>query len=198
MPSFLTNAQRAFFKLFWLFFPLIILVPVLWIPDETLAVEYKAIITMIMTCVEMVLIWKIAVPWISEGLAEMLSSSDTSVAEDAVIAAARQLTKQERFDDALSLYEQYVRDHKKSLNAWMLRGDFLTHDLGRYAEAVDVYKEALHTVRWNKQNKAFFLYRIGKLYADHLGRPEKAADYWNEAAGKYPKTAYGKEAAKRL
>lgn len=43
-----------------------------------------------------------------------------------------------------------------------------------------------------------FLYKIGGIYSSLLNNSEKALKYWQEAASKYPNTAYGRAAKDKL
>lgn len=189
-------AKQAVFKIVWVLMPLIMLVLVLHIPD--LGIFEQLLITFIFVGIEVYVIWKQVVPFLSELGTNIILSPMNTVDEEATVEAARVLMKEGRLSDASLLFEQFTNDCPKQLRAWILRTDFLCHDMGRYDEAVECLKKGLHSARWNRQDKAFFLYRIGKIYADHLGDRQKAVDYWHEASSKYPRTSYGKESLKRL
>lgn len=195
MSKFRQQVAVTFRRLITLFTPLFLLVLLLHIPQ--IGVFEKILLTVVLGALEGYLLYKIALPWISEQITVLLMGPGGAVGEEAMIAAARRLYHERRENDALALYEEYSRKHRKRLKGWILRVDFLC-DLRRYQDAVEALKEGLHSARWGRQDKAFFLYRIGKIYADHLNLPQKAADYWHEAASKHPRTAYGMEAAKRL
>lgn len=196
MSNFWKLVRYSFIRMVWILTPLFLLVVVLQLPflDELT----KLFLALVLSAIEIYVLLKYALPWVSQVISELLLSQLDTADEEALVQGARNLVRDNRPNDALKLLEKFSHDNRRQLKAWILRADVLTHDLGRHAEAVDALKEGLHSTRWNKQDKAFFLYRIGSLYADRLKQPDKAADYWHEAATKYPRTAYGREAIKRL
>lgn len=51
---------------------------------------------------------------------------------------------------------------------------------------------------WRKEDRALFLYKIGAIYESQLNNPDRARKYWEEAADKYPDTAYGRSARDKV
>lgn len=49
-----------------------------------------------------------------------------------------------------------------------------------------------------RRTRALFLYKIGAIYESQLNNPDRARKYWEEAADKYPDTAYGRSALDKL
>lgn len=74
----------------------------------------------------------------------------------------------------------------------------LLNDMRRYADSVEVLQEGLESRRWRKEDRALFLYKIGVIYDSQLNNPDKARKYWEEAADRYPNTAYGRSALDKL
>ena len=80
---------------------------------------------------------------------------------------------------------------------WLMESGLL-NDMRRYAESVELLQEGLASRRWRKEDRALFLYKIGGIYSSLLNNSEKALKYWQEAASKYPNTAYGRAAKDKL
>lgn len=205
MSVFYQSVRNITTKLILLSLPLVVLVFILYLPNEYFWFEQESMqvlaklgITIIIAVIELILVLKYLLPDLVKAFSSLFLASedmpDYEIRED----TARIMMKEGRLDDALEMLERYTREQRGTLRSWILRSDFLANDLQRYEEAIDVLEEGLKSSRWNKQDKAFFLYRIGHIYADKLDNIPKAETYWEKAVKKYPQTSYGREAAKRL
>lgn len=111
---------------------------------------------------------------------------------------ARLSTLIRRTEDASLLpdMQRLVLRQRKRARGWLelarLRQD-VAHDDESALKALLEGAEAVP----DPEEKAMFLYRAGALAADKLQSPARAAEYFSQAATRFPKTAYGKHATAR-
>ena len=98
---------------------------------------------------------------------------------------------------ALELLERSRKENSGLVRSWLMESSLL-NDMRRYADSVEVLQEGLESRRWRKEDRALFLYKIGVIYDSQLNNPDKARKYWEEAADRYPNTAYGRSALDKL
>ena len=97
--------------------------------------------------------------------------------------------------------EVLVEASRRMLNSGDPQGALessLLNDMRRYADSVNVLQKGLENGGWRKEDRALFLYKIGAIYDSQLHDPDRARKYWEEAADKYPDTAYGRSALDKL
>ena len=97
---------------------------------------------------------------------------------------------------ALELLERYRKENPGLVRSWLMESSLL-NDMRRYADSVNVLQKGLEYGGWRKEDRALFLYKIGAIYESQLNNPDRARKYWEEAADKYPDTAYGRSAFSR-
>ncbi|WPX39645.1 hypothetical protein QET93_008865 [Akkermansia sp. N21116] len=144
------------------------------------------------------ILWKWTFPWVGEIVSGFFYSSHSNAGEDIEVEAARQLEQAGDIPGACRILEHYAETHKGFMRAWDMYISFLIDPMEDYVRAIEVLEKCSRSRRWNREDRAFFLYRIGKIYKTRLNRPDKAAAYWRETAKRYPKTAFGREAANKL
>ena len=98
---------------------------------------------------------------------------------------------------ALELLERYRKKNPGLVRSWLMESSLL-NDMRRYADSVNVLQKGLEYGGWRKEDRALFLYKIGAIYESQLNNPDRARKYWEEAADKYPDTAYGRSALDKL
>lgn len=195
--SFWSNARETFIQLVKVSFPLILLAGILSAFEP--GVLLGALIAIVLTAVEIRIIMKSTIPWISEVFSFVLSDSNVPPEEDALVEAASHFKEQRDVQSLTQALRRYTDENPKLLRAWLLRASYLCDDpLYKYDEAIDTLKEALTAARWRKEDKAMFLFKIAHIYENNLGNREKAAAYYAEAERKYPSTAYGRKAGEKL
>lgn len=204
MNDFWQLVKHTFFRIVWAFLPLMILVALLHLPEGTYAKDIKNDIsiriglTIIFTSVQLVILWKTLIPFIAKNVSLIFSSEGNFIEEDPHLENARVLLKKGMKKEALQHMKDYTDNNRKLLRAWLARVDFVGNEIGDYPESIAILEEALECARWNKQDKAFLLYRIGKIYADKLNKNDQADEHWKRAVTLYPRTIYGKESAKKM
>lgn len=204
MSAILTSLRKTLLNIILGLLPLLMLVAVLYLPDQWFGetergqVIGKAIATIIFATIQIIVLKRFLLPPLGQFVTSIFLTDFDPVETNFKEERVRALLQEGSYDTALDLLEHFTRTHPKLLRSWILRTDVLVHDMQRYNDAIAVLQDAMRTVRWNRQDRAFFLYRIGKIYADHLDDPGRAGEYWTRAATKYPTTAYGRESAKRL
>ncbi len=159
---------------------------------------YSLLIAIACALLEVWIAWKWTFPWVSEIVAGFFYSSHSNAGEEADLEAADQLVREGDIAGACRVLEHFASRNKGYMRAWDRYISFLIDPMEEYVKAIEVMEKCAGSRRWNKQDRAFFLYRIGKVYSNNLHRPDKAAAYWQEAAKRYPKTAFGREAANKL
>ena len=98
---------------------------------------------------------------------------------------------------ALELLERYRKENPGLVRSWLMESSLL-NDMRRYADSVNVLQKGLEYGGWRKEDRALFLYKIGAIYDSQLHDPDRARKYWEEAADKYPDTAYGRSARDKV
>lgn len=195
--TFLSNVKETFIQLIKVSFPLILLAALLSYLDP--GVIWGAVISIVLISIELRIILKSTIPWISDVFAFLLSDSANPADEDVLVQAAQEFKNQRDIQSLRQTLRRYTDENPKLLRAWLLRVSFLCDEpLNEYNEAIETLKEGIVASGWRKEDKAMFLFKIGHIYDLHLKNASKAATYYAEAAQLYPRTSYGKRAVEKL
>ena len=146
---------------------------------------------------EVWLVVKYLLPVMGDLVTKTLYSSNITTDEEVLVDAARRMLKSGDPQGALELLERYRKENSGLVRSWLMESSLL-NDMRRYADSVEVLQEGLESRRWRKEDRALFLYKIGVIYDSQLNNPDKARKYWEEAADRYPNTAYGRSALDKL
>ncbi|MEI3558343.1 MAG: tetratricopeptide repeat protein [Akkermansia muciniphila] len=146
---------------------------------------------------EVWLVVKYLLPVMGDLVTKTLYSSHITTDEEVLVDAARRMLNSGDPQGALELLERYRKENPALVRSWLMESSLL-NDMRRYADSVEVLQEGLESRRWRKEDRALFLYKIGVIYDSQLNNPDKARKYWEEAADRYPNTAYGRSALDKL
>ena len=146
---------------------------------------------------EVWLVIKYLLPVMGDLVTKTLYSSNITTDEEVLVDAARRMLNYGDPQGALELLERYRKENSGLVRSWLMESSLL-NDMRRYADSVEVLQEGLESRRWRKEDRALFLYKIGVIYDSQLNNPDKARKYWEEAADRYPNTAYGRSALDKL
>lgn len=146
---------------------------------------------------EVWLVVKYVLPVMGDLVTKTLYSSNITTDEEVLVEASRRMLNSGDVQGALELLERYRRENPGLVRSWLMESGLL-NDMRRYADSVKVLQEGLESRRWRKEDRALFLYKIGVIYDSMLNNPDKARKYWEEAADRYPNTAYGRSAWDKL
>ena len=146
---------------------------------------------------EVWLVIKYLLPVMGDLVTKTLYSSNITTDEEVLVDAARRMLNSGDPQGALELLERYRKENSGLVRSWLMESSLL-NDMSRYADSVEVLQEGLESRRWRKEDRALFLYKIGVIYDSQLNNPDKARKYWEEAADRYPNTAYGRSALDKL
>ncbi|PNC39202.1 hypothetical protein CXU10_03995 [Akkermansia muciniphila] len=146
---------------------------------------------------EVWLVIKYLLPVMGDLVTKTLYSSNITTDEEVLVDAARRMLNSGDPQGALELLERYRKENPGLVRSWLMESSLL-NDMRRYADSVEVLQEGLESRRWRKEDRALFLYKIGVIYDSQLNNPDKARKYWEEAADRYPNTAYGRSALDKL
>ena len=146
---------------------------------------------------EVWLVVKYLLPVMGDLVTKTLYSSNITTDEEVLVDAARRMLNSGDPQGALELLERYRKENSGLVRSWLMESSLL-NDMRRYADSVEVLHEGLESRRWRKEDRALFLYKIGVIYDSQLNNPDKARKYWEEAADRYPNTAYGRSALDKL
>ena len=146
---------------------------------------------------EVWLVVKYLLPVMGDLVTKTLYSSNITTDEEVLVDAARRMLNSGDPQGALELLERYRKETSGLVRSWLMESSLL-NDMRRYADSVEVLQEGLESRRWRKEDRALFLYKIGVIYDSQLNNPDKARKYWEEAADRYPNTAYGRSALDKL
>ena len=138
---------------------------------------------------EVWLVVKYLLPVMGDLVTKTLYSSNITTDEEVLVDAARRMLNSGDPQGALELLERYRKENSGLVRSWLMESSLL-NDMRRYADSVEVLQEGLESRRWRKEDRALFLYKIGVIYDSQLNNPDKARKYWEEAADRYPNTAY--------
>ena len=146
---------------------------------------------------EVWLVIKYLLPVMGDLVTKTLYSSNITTDEEVLVDAARRMLNSGDPQGALELLERYRKENSGLVRSWLMESSLL-NDMRRYADSVEVLQEGLESRRWRKEDRALFLYKIGVIYDSQLNNPDKARKYWEEAADRYPNTAYGRSPLDKL
>ena len=146
---------------------------------------------------EVWLVVKYLLPVMGDLVTKTLYSSNITTDEEVLVDAARRMLNSGDPQGALELLERYRKENPGLVRSWLMESSLL-NDMRRYADSVEVLQEGMESRRWRKEDRALFLYKIGVIYDSQLNNPDKARKYWEEAADRYPNTAYGRSALDKL
>ncbi len=146
---------------------------------------------------EVWLVIKYFLPVMGQLVTKTLYSSNITTDEEVLVDAARRMLNSGEPQGALDLLERYRKENPGLVRSWLMESSLL-NDMRRYADSVEVLQKGLESRRWRKEDRALFLYKIGAIYDSQLNNPDKARKYWEEAADRYPNTAYGRSARDKL
>ena len=136
-------------------------------------------------------------PVMGELVTKTLYSSNITTDEEVLVEASRRMLNSGDPQGALELLERYRKENPGLVRSWLMESSLL-NDMRRYADSVNVLQKGLENGGWRKEDRALFLYKIGAIYDSQLHDPDRARKYWEEAADKYPDTAYGRSALDKL
>lgn len=158
----------------------------------------QSLITLIpVIAFEVWLVVKYVLPVMGDLVTKTLYSSNITTDEEVLVEASRRMLNSGDAQGALELLERYRKENPGLVRSWLMESGLL-NDMRRYADSVTVLQEGLESRRWRKEDRALFLYKIGVIYDSMLNNPDKARKYWEEAADRYPNTAYGRSAWDKL
>lgn len=158
----------------------------------------QSLITLIpVIAFEVWLVVKYVLPVMGDLVTKTLYSSNITTDEEVLVEASRRMLNSGDAQGALELLERYRKENPGLVRSWLMESGLL-NDMRRYADSVQVLQEGLESRRWRKEDRALFLYKIGVIYDSMLNNPDKARKYWEEAADRYPNTAYGRSAWDKL
>ena len=146
---------------------------------------------------EVWLVVKYLLPVMGDLVTKTLYSSSITTDEEVLVDAARRMLNSGDARGALELLERYREENPGLVRSWLMESGLL-NDMRRYADSVELLQKGLKSRRWRKEDRALFLYKIGAIYDSLLNNPDKARQYWEEAADRYPNTAYGRSALDKL
>lgn len=146
---------------------------------------------------EVWLVVKYLLPVMGDVVTKTLYSSSITTDEEVLVDAARRMLNSGDARGALELLERYREENPGLVRSWLMESGLL-NDMRRYADSVELLQKGLKSRRWRKEDRALFLYKIGAIYDSLLNNPNKARQYWEEAADRYPNTAYGRSALDKL
>lgn len=146
---------------------------------------------------EVWLVVKYVLPVMGDLVTKTLYSSNITTDEEVLVEASRRMLNSGDPQGALELLERYRKENPGLVRSWLMESGLL-NDMRRYADSVKILQEGLESRRWRKEDRALFLYKIGVIYDSMLNNPDKARKYWEEAADRYPNTAYGRSAVDKL
>lgn len=158
----------------------------------------QSLITLIpVIAFEVWLVVKYVLPVMGDLVTKTLYSSNITTDEEVLVEASRRMLNSGDAQGALELLERYRKENPGLVRSWLMESGLL-NDMRRYADSVQVLQEGLESRRWRKEDRALFLYKIGVIYDSMLNNPDKARKCWEEAADRYPNTAYGRSAWDKL
>ena len=146
---------------------------------------------------EVWLVIRYLLPVMGELVTKTLYSSNITTDEEVLVEASRRMLNSGDPQGALELLERYRKKNPGLVRSWLMESSLL-NDMRRYADSVNVLQKGLEYGGWRKEDRALFLYKIGAIYESQLNNPDRARKYWEEAADKYPDTAYGRSALDKL
>ncbi len=188
-------AKSVFIRLMFALLPVGLFISAVREFDLSMGVTFLLLIPVV--AFEGWLVFKHLLPGMGDLVTKTLYSSHITTDEDDLLREARVMINAGNPDGALKLLQTYRKENAKLVRSWLMESGLL-NDLHRYADSAKLLEAALSSRRWRKEDRALFLYKIGQIYDSYLGDSHKAAQYWQTAVDKYPRTAYGKAARQKI
>lgn len=188
-------ARRTFIRLLLAMLPLGLFAVLAQVLDLS---PLQSLVTLIpVIAFEVWLVVKYVLPVMGDLVTKTLYSSNITTDEEVLVEASRRMLNSGDAQGALELLERYRKENPGLVRSWLMESGLL-NDMRRYADSVKILQEGLESRKWRKEDRALFLYKIGVIYDSMLNNPDKARKYWEEAADRYPNTAYGRSALDKL
>lgn len=131
----------------------------------------------------------------SRTLSERVYSGSYTPDQDALVVLIGRI-RQEKDRLLLEDLARLVRQDATRARGWMEWAALLEDDFHDNDEALNVLLEGAACMR-RKEDKAMFLYRAAHLCETRMGNVGRARELYGEAADKFPRTAFGRQAAGR-
>lgn len=188
-------ARRTFIRLLLAMLPLGIFAVLAQALDLS---PLQSLVTLIpVIAFEIWLVVKYVLPVMGDLVTKTLYSSNITTDEEVLVENSRRMLNSGDAQGALELLERYRKENPGLVRSWLMESGLL-NAMRRYADSVKILQEGLESRRWRKEDRALFLYKIGVIHDSMLNNPDKARKYWEEAADRYPNTAYGRSALDKL
>lgn len=135
-------------------------------------------------------------PALGRAIGERLFIGGYTPGQDALLALAARIRK-ERDLSLLPELEKIVLQDATRSRAWIEWAAVLDEVARDPREARRALLQGAERVR-GKEDKAMLLYRAARLSAARLGDAQLAHELYGQAANRFPRTAYGRQAAARM
>lgn len=149
----------------------------------------------VMTLVETLLFKYWVLPKWGQAVSERLYAGNYTPEDDALVLLAERIRK-DKDASQLPELERMVRREPRRLRAWRELADVQLLEFEQAEAALATMLEGAKRVR-PAEDRAFLLYRAAKLCEQHLKNRTRAQELYEMAARQYPRTTYGRLAAKQ-
>ncbi|MBQ9834930.1 MAG: hypothetical protein IJ985_04990 [Akkermansia sp.] len=149
----------------------------------------------IMTLLETLLFkWWVLPAW-GRSISERLYAGTYAPEDDALVALADKI-RQEKDEQLMPQLVRMVQRDSRRPRAWQELANLQLYEFSQPQEAVASLLQGADKVK-AKEDRAFLLYRAAKTCEQHLNDAARAKDLYEQTARRFPRTTYGKLAAKK-
>lgn len=134
-------------------------------------------------------------PLLGEAIGERIYGGSYVPGEDALVVLTGRL-RENRSPELLAELEKLVRQQKRRTRGWLELARAQQDVFGELRRAAETLAQGAECVS-SRQDRALLLYRAAMLYRRDLHDEARAAECFERAARRYPKTTYGRMAAEQ-
>ncbi len=136
-------------------------------------------------------------PRFAQGLGERLYAGGGYLAAEDPLQRLVERVREEKSRERLAELEKLVHADARRARAWQEYANVLNDVFHEAPAAVSTLREGAARVA-GKEDRAMLLCRAAHMALEGMGDRALAQELYREAAGRYPRTAYGKFAAGKL
>lgn len=149
----------------------------------------------VMTLLETLLFKFWVLPAWGRAISDRLYAGSYTPEDDALVVLVEKI-RREKDAGLMPQLVRMVQQDARRMRAWQELANLQLYEFAQSREAVETLLQGAEKVE-QAEDRAFLLYRAAKTCEQHLRDAARAKELYEQAARRYPRTAYGKLAAQK-
>ncbi|MBQ1959962.1 MAG: hypothetical protein II349_00360 [Akkermansia sp.] len=149
----------------------------------------------VMTLLETLLFKFWVLPAWGRAISDRLYAGSYTPEDDALVVLVEKI-RREKDAGLMPQLVRMVQQDARRMRAWQELANLQLYEFAQSREAVETLLQGAERVE-QAEDRAFLLYRAAKTCEQHLRDAARAKELYEQAARRYPRTAYGKLAAQK-